>query len=295
MTNQDSLITIIIPTYLRQDIALKTIKSLSFQDFEDFEVVVVDQSPKKHNKLEYFEHKKFTYKYINIDQVGLPNARNIGAEMANGEILIFIDDDCIPNNNFISEFNNIFIKSDKEMICIGGRVIEKNSKIFKNKKTLPGGWFSWYGKTLKNLDTEQDGACEWAPGGNFAVKKQHYFMVKGFDINFIGNAMLEDVDFGFRFVKFGGEVYFSHLPEIEHLREVTGGTRSESMDKGMFYRSHNTVYFLRKHKKMINLFPAFLYLNAVALNDLFRMKHSLLAFFWCWNGFFSGFKIKINQ
>ena len=208
--------SLIIPTYKRQNIVLETLNHLNDQKINEAEVIVVDQSPHKFDDLLNFKFKSpnLKFNYVKISKVGLPNARNIGAQSSKSELLIFIDDDCIPNSNFISEFNNIFIKSEKDMICIGGRVIEKNSKIFKNKKTLPGGWLSWYGKTLKNLDTEQDGACEWAPGGNFAVKKQHYFMVKGFDINFIGNAMLEDVDFGFRFVKSGGGVYFSHLPKF---------------------------------------------------------------------------------
>ena len=105
--------------------------------------------------------------------------------------------------------------------------------------------------------------------------------------------MLEDVDFGFSINKSGGQVRYDPNPTIQHLRIPTGGTRDESADKSMYYRSHNTVYFLRKHHRFFNLFPAFLYLNAVALKDFLQKKHSLFAFIWCWKGFLDGFKRKI--
>ena len=286
-------ISIIIPTYLRQEIAIKTLKHLTFQSTDSFEVLVIDQTPSKLKNLENFKTKNFKYVYKNINQVGLPNARNVGAEIASGDFLIFLDDDCIPEKNLINNYIKIFNSNYDKCICVGGRVFEKNSVIFKNKKTLPGGWLSWYGKSKKNFDTDLSGRCKWAPGGNFAVRKNDYFKNNGFDDCFIGNAMFEDVDFGFRFLKFG-DVIYSNLPKIEHLRIPTGGTRSDSMDKSMYYRSHNTVYFLRKHKKILNILPAFIYLNLVALNDLFHMKHSIFAVFWCWKGFFNGFRKKVT-
>ena len=68
--------------------------------------------------------------------------------------------------------------------------------------------------------------------------------------------MLEDVDFGFSINKSGGQVRYDPNPTIQHLRIPTGGTRDESADKSMYYRSHNTVYFLRKHHRSFNIFPA---------------------------------------
>ena len=47
-------ISIIIPTYLRQEIAIKTLKHLTFQSTDSFEVLVIDQTPSKLKKLENF-------------------------------------------------------------------------------------------------------------------------------------------------------------------------------------------------------------------------------------------------
>ena len=38
-------------------------------------------------------------------------------------------------------------------------------------------------------------------GGNFAVLRNKFLKVNGFDTNYIGNVMLEDVDFDFQSTK----------------------------------------------------------------------------------------------
>ena len=288
--------TLIIPTYNRQKIVLETLNYLNLQVDRNFEVFVVDQTKSMHKPLKNFKFNdsSVNYKYVNIEKIGLPNARNVGAEMASTDILIYIDDDCIPDSNLISSYVEIFNDLDSRIWCVAGRVIEKNSDIFRQSDKIVGGWITWYGKTLKNFDTDNKGECEWAPGGNFAVRKKSFTALGGFDSNFIGNAMLEDADFGFNIMRSGGRVIYNPGPVIEHLRVITGGTREESPSKGMYYRSHNTVYFLRKHNLRLRILPAVFYLAAVAINDLINRKHGPLAIIWAKVGLIRGIFTKIQ-
>ncbi len=288
-------ISLIIPSYNRQNIVLNTLKELGNQSVQQFEVIIVDQTPLVNADLKLYKYDQIDYKYIQIEEIGLPNARNVGADNSKGNILIFIDDDCIPDNNLVQSYMDLFKSADQEIWCFGGKVIEKNSDIFMEDAFLVGGWITWYGKTLKNFVTDNSGECEWAPGGNFAVKRSKFLEVGGFDKNFIGNAMLEDGDFGYTIRENGGQIWYSPIPAIEHLRIPTGGTRSESASKGMYFRAHNTVYFLRKHRMIKNLVPALLYLNGVALKDLIRKKHGLAAYFWCWYGFIKGLGTTLSR
>ena len=194
----------------------------------------------------------------------------------------------------VRSYVKIFKNLDSRTWCVAGRVIEKNNNIFRQSDKIVGGWITWYGKTLKNFDTDNKGECQWAPGGNFAVRKSRYQELSGFDINFIGNAMLEDADFGFKIIRNGGRVIYEPSPVMEHLRVTLGGTRRESPSKGMYYRSHNTIYFLRKHKLILRILPAIFYLAAVALKDLIKRKHGPLAIFWAPIGIIRGFFTKIQ-
>ena len=288
-------VSLIIPTYNRQEIVFKTLQSITGQSISGFEVIIVDQTIEKDSNLENFKNDIFEYKYLKIMETGLPNARNVGAENAKGDILVFIDDDSIPDVNLVQSYMDLFKSADQEIWCFGGKVIEKNTDMFKENESIVGGWITWYGKTLKNFVSDESGDCEWAAGGNFAVKRSKFLDISGFDKNFIGNAMLEDGDFGYTIRENGGKIWYSPMPAIEHLRIPTGGTRSDSTSKGMYFRAHNTVYFMRKHGMIKNLIPGLFYLNGVALKDLLRKKHGLTAIFWCWFGFLKGLTTTLSR
>lgn len=286
--------SVIIPSYDRQMITLETLSHLNDQTETKFEVIVVDQTEKKSKDLELFQFRNSSmgYKYVRIKEIGLPNARNVGVNYANTNLVIFIDDDCIPHKSLIESYCKIFNTQESNIWCIGGRVIEKDSAIFKQSNKIVGGSITWYGKTLKNFDSSKSGYSQWVPGGNFAVKKDKFKEVGGFDTNYIGNAMLEDSDFSFMISRFGGKLVYNPEPVIEHLRIPTGGTRKESASKGMLYRAHNTIYFLRKHRMKPRIFPATVYLLGVVIKDLLNKKHGPSSIIWMILGLIKGIKTR---
>ena len=288
-------VSLIIPTYNRQEIVFQTLQYIKQQSISGFEVVLVDQTESNDSNLNNFKDDGFKYKYLKIKETGLPNARNVGAENAKGEILIFIDDDSIPDSDLIQSYMNLFNDYEKDKFCIGGRIIEKNTTMFKENNSIVGGWITWYGKTLKNFDTVKSGECEWASGGNFGLTKDLFIEAGGFDPNFIGTAVLEDGDFGYAVKKIGGRVYYYPEPVIEHLRIPTGGVRQNNPAKGMFYRAHNTVYFFRKYGRRRFLCYVFVYLNGIAMKEWIKQKHGLSSFIWTWIGFYKGLVTKLNK
>lgn len=287
-------ISVVIPTLNRSKAALNALMMLDHQSIESFEVIVVDQSDNVPHILSNFSAEKYQYRFHHIEEKGLPNARNVSARLAMGDILVFIDDDVDPDDDLLAAYSREFERLGDEYWVIAGRIREPGTKMFKQTERIVGGKITPYGKTLKNLDTDDQGECEWAAGGNFAVRRSRFLHVGGFDKNFIGNAMLEDADFSYRIRKAGGKVFYSPRPKLEHLRIPTGGTRMIDRDKSMFYRAHNSVYFFRKHKSLWQLPLVFLYLNAVALKDLARKKHSLRAVPYTWLGFIRGFATPIK-
>ena len=145
-------VSVIIPTYNRCDILFNTIVEFEKQLDLNFELLVIDQSEKIHKRITSYTSSNYSYKYINLKTIGLPNARNYGVKEAQGDIIIFIDDDSIPDKYLVSKYRELFQLLGPELL-IGGRVIEKGTKIFKEGRNIVGGWITWYGKTLKNFDT----------------------------------------------------------------------------------------------------------------------------------------------
>jgi len=288
-------VSVIIPTYNRNIIVLKTLEHFNNQSIKNFELIVIDQTQCPSKELIDYTSEIFNYLYVNIEEVGLPNARNVAANKASGKILIFVDDDVIPESTLIENYIFEYNKNLQPNIIIGGKVIEYDSIIMNNDLKMTGGRITFYGKTKKNFSSDQYGNCQWVVGCNFSVRKCYLLEIGGFDKNYKGNAILEDCDFCFNAKEYNGRVLFSPKPILEHLRAPTGGTRQSNTAKGMFYRSHNTVYFFRKYGMNKFLLFVFIYLNGVALKDWVQKKHGISAFIWTWYGFYKGFITTLNK
>ncbi len=91
------MITIIIPTLNEEKYLPKLLESLASQTVKDFEVIVVDGSSEdKTVELAHtFASKLSKLTVIVSEKASLPLQRNLGAQKANGDWLVFIDADSI--------------------------------------------------------------------------------------------------------------------------------------------------------------------------------------------------------
>ena len=79
--------------------------------------------------------KNYELKYIqNFDENGPSNARNIGLENCNGEIIFFLDADDLWERNYISTIVNLYIKNKNiSAISTLGYVFHDKNNLIKNK------------------------------------------------------------------------------------------------------------------------------------------------------------------
>ena len=98
--NTDMKVSVIIPTYKPQAYIWECLDSIKNQTFskEDFEVILVlngCNEPYYSQIKEYIDnnHVDYNVNFIQTDQGGVSNARNIGLDNATGEYIAFIDDD----------------------------------------------------------------------------------------------------------------------------------------------------------------------------------------------------------
>jgi glycosyltransferase involved in cell wall biosynthesis len=114
---QDSSPTfsIIAPTYNRQNFIYKTIESLLYQTYENFEIIIVDDGSTDNTKAEIkkFHDKRIRYFYKKNGERGA--ARNYGAEEARGRYLNFFDSDDLSYPNHLATAHEI-ITSCKNLI-----------------------------------------------------------------------------------------------------------------------------------------------------------------------------------
>ena len=122
MKKNEFRFTIVILAYNIEAYIERAIKSVLNQDFNDYEIIVVDDcSTDNTNKVvKKFESNKLRILKTekNTGTIGRP--RNIGLENAKGEYIIFLDgDDTLYDNLTLSKIDKVIGKDTPDLIYLG--------------------------------------------------------------------------------------------------------------------------------------------------------------------------------
>ena len=129
------IISVIIPTYNEEKDIADCLKSLGKQSFKKTEIIVVDDGSTDHTKEVI---KKFNkVKLINGEHLGPGYSRNIGAKIAKGRILVFIDSDM--------EFDKDYIKNLARPILLDKNVIGSTHEL-EIVKNIDNIWSRCWGR-----------------------------------------------------------------------------------------------------------------------------------------------------
>lgn len=117
--NNQSLVSVIIPTYKRTDMLSRALDSLLSQTYSNIEVILVNDNGRNkdyNNSLDTIVKKYLPlfnkFKYIeNDDNKGASESRNIGVESASGRFVTFLDDDDIYHPEKIFKQVKLFNQS----------------------------------------------------------------------------------------------------------------------------------------------------------------------------------------
>jgi glycosyltransferase involved in cell wall biosynthesis len=106
LAQKSPIFSIIIPTYNRPNELSRCLNSIERLHFsrERFEVIVVDDgSTIQLQEMIHFTQYHFAIKVFRQSNAGPAAARNLGAQQAIGDFLIFIDDDCLTIPGWLSK------------------------------------------------------------------------------------------------------------------------------------------------------------------------------------------------
>jgi glycosyltransferase involved in cell wall biosynthesis len=96
-------ISIIIPTYNRAGFIGETIKSVLFQDFADFEIIISDDGSTDDTEKKVAAFADERIRYFTKEHEGKPSrTRNYGIKQAKGQYISFLDSDDLLEKNALS-------------------------------------------------------------------------------------------------------------------------------------------------------------------------------------------------
>jgi len=237
-------VSVILPTYNREEVLCKTLAQLQEQNYEPCEIIVVDQTAHHAPQTEAFLAGHLEHiRYFSLETPGLPEARNFGVGQARGDVVLFCDDDVELRPGWIAAHAANY--DDSSVGGVAGRVIEDGEPI---ADTVRIGRVTLCGRLVVNHSSPRRAEVEWARGGNMSFRRVLVQRVGGFDTRFGGNAGFEDTDFCFRLRRTGHRIIFDPKAALVHLHLGRGGCQTRTFDAVTYYchfLRNKTLFYLK--------------------------------------------------
>jgi GT2 family glycosyltransferase len=197
-------ISVIVCTYNGKRTIRDCLEGIRRIDYPNFEVIVVNDGSTDGSGI---IAKEYGFRVISIPNGGLSNARNVGMRAAKGEIVAYIDDDAVPDPQWLTYLAATFLSTDH--VGVGGPNIPPadDGPIAECVANSPGG-------PIHVLLTDRE--AEHIPGCNMAFRRAALMAVDGFDAKF--RIAGDDVDLCWRLLKRGWTLGFNPAAMVWHHR-----------------------------------------------------------------------------
>jgi GT2 family glycosyltransferase len=204
-------VSVVIPVYNAEATLKECLTRLYESRFRDFETIIVDdgctdQSPAI--------AATFPVRIVPTSgRVGPAAARNLGARMAMGELLFFIDSDVMIRPDTLALVAESFEAGDVDGLCGVQAAQMRYTNIASQYKNL---WMRW-------TYLRQTGDVPLFYTTAAAIRREAFLRVGGFDQGY-ATPNVEDTAFGQKLARLGVRVRVHPDLEVEHVKEYSLGS-----------------------------------------------------------------------
>ena len=208
-------ISVVIPTFERPARLARCLAALADNDYppERFEVIVVDDG----GRVDLAPVVDAGSRTANVRLSRQPHsgpaaARNHGARQAEGHLLAFLDDDCVPRRDWLSAFARF--QGDDSTAAVGGHVV---NALRDDRRAVASQMLIDY--LCAYYDRGPDGAG-FVTSSNLLVPHGAFVALGGFNTSF-SRAGGEDRDFCDRWRAAGGRLGYARGAIVDHYHAMT--------------------------------------------------------------------------
>jgi glycosyltransferase involved in cell wall biosynthesis len=205
-------LSVLICTRNRADKLKRAVESVLSNSFTDYELIVVDQSTDGKTAATLATLNEDRLRYIATNTVGLSKSRNIAARNSRAEILVYTDDDCVCDREWLASIYAEFAAAP-DVAGVYGRVI-------------PYGRHDGMICPCINESTERlvlDGPAiphlSLGGGNNMAFRKSVFRKVGLFEESLGAGTKLnhaEDTEFSFRVLWHRYKIVYTPMALVQH-------------------------------------------------------------------------------
>jgi GT2 family glycosyltransferase len=221
--------SVIIPAYNSADTIEDTLRALKEQTEKDFEVIVVDDGSIDGTR-DVVE--KYDVKLFRQDHMGPAAARNLGARKATGEVVVFTDSDCVPQQDWLKEMLNPM--EEPGIVGVQGRYKTRQRELIARFAQLE------IEERYQRMKKQE--YIDFIGSYSAAYRRRVFLEVGGFDESF-PMASGEDPELSFRLAKQGYKMVFNDRAIVYHRHPAS--LRDYLIKK--FYRAYWRVALYKRH------------------------------------------------
>lgn len=230
-------IDVVIATYNRSGEVDNVIDCLLKQCLCDDSIYIVYQ-----DSSEMKDYGNPRIKSLLSSPPNLPKARNTGVRAGVNPIILFVDDDVIPDENLLSNHRSCY--NNQSIAAVAGYV---DDPLFDRKNDCPSVFDPSTGKLTQNFSVRKSQYSISVMGANMSFRREELNRIGGFDPCFKRNALWEEIDCAFRLLRNNLKIWYCADARVTHLRNSTGGCREDGKCRYIYHSYANMAYFYCKY------------------------------------------------
>ena len=260
MEKNKKFVSVIIPSFNRKEILKRTLEAYFNQTYPKdlYELIVVDDGSTDGTdqmittilkngspcRLKYFKHQT---------NKGVPAARNLGTREAFGDLILHVNDDCIPIPQFLEEHIKFYSSIVQPNIGILGQI-----DLHPDIKPTPFLDFIYKGQQFEYNKLIHGTVVNFWDfyGGNVLIEKKKLLEIGLFDEDF-KSSLFDDSELGYRLYKTGFKLIYNENAVTYHYHE----TNLQNFQERQRKVGETAILFYKKHPELRD------WLNINALAD----------------------------
>lgn len=284
-------VSIIIVNYNTKDLIKNCLNSIFEQTVGvKFEVIIIDNASVDGSQQMIKEKFPQITLIENEGNLGFGKANNLGAKIAKGKYLFFLNSDCLLIENTIKAFYDFMERNniDGSIGVVGALLYDKAMKLNTSYHKFPTitselNWIIVFlfnklffpsidpPKTYNYSQSQFSNEVDFISGADLFILKKIFDELNGFDEQFF--LFYEETDLQKRMSTIGLKRIILRNQKIIHLEGHSSKTSSTTLKSAIIFRDSLYKYF-RKHFHFISYIAFYLTITPLLIYPLLSKKYS---------------------
>ncbi len=205
------IISVIIPVHNGGQLFDRCLAALQQTHFEAWECIVVEDGSSDNSVEIAYKHGVCLVSGL-ARRLGPAQARNVGAQVAQGDILFFVDADVLVQPGTVGHIAATMQADPGLAACFGSY----------DDQPLATNFLSQYRNLLHHFVHQQgkiDASTFWSGCG--AIRRELFLAMGGFNEHLYKRPSIEDIELGYRLQAAGHRVQLEKLLQVKHMKRWT--------------------------------------------------------------------------